>query len=694
MEDQTDALEGLPLEVRQVRAALTQGFAGLLDLNDLQELPPAQRERIFLTRALAAKAVQLSADCTAAQAARAVTAEAEDHGFDAVLVSPATAEIWLIEAKWSDHATARLADPAIRQLLHRFQQLVTLGHDRIDAVLDAPAVRIHLVMAVLSNDGLSPEGHELLTEAAAGFNQFGELLDFRVLGVADFHAAVRRDALPAPVSVTATLSGSWHMNSTPYQEYLGAVAADEVAGWYEQHGERLFEQNVRYPLGWTDVNAAIVDSLLNEPNSFWYLNNGITVLCDIVRADFFARRAPGHPVRLRLDSARVVNGAQTVAAVYQAHEQKPEKVAEALVLVRILCMDGAPVDLAQRITQATNTQNRVEPRDFVALDPEQQLIRDDFALSLGKAYVLRRGEQVPAPAAGCSVAEAALALACAHPDAAIVARLGQDRDVLWHRGPRGVYHQLFGSRPGALQIWRSVRLLREVRDALAAPTNGSAGRDRGFTSHADLLVAHIAFQLVGSDGIDEPGDDWEVRMTAVAKLTGVVSTAVTDQLTAQYGRHALLARALRDEQSCRKLAAGVVRSMEQVDPPPARGRRPNAVSLLVADGFIKDGTQLVYQPGSATERDALRGWLGEAPERCLATWVNDDRRPLVWAVDEQRYSPTGLVIRIWEQAGWADRPVAVQGTRNWYLPGEGTLAELASGLRVDADAAGDGPGAR
>ncbi|MGW0504373.1 AIPR family protein [Micromonospora sp. NPDC003241] len=694
MEDRTDALEGLPLEAGQVRAALTQGFVGLLDLDDLPELPPTQRERVFLTRALAARAVQLVSDCTAAQAAQAVTAGAGDHGFDAVFVSPATAEIWLIEAKWSDQATAQFTAPAIRQMLHRLQQVVTLGHDRIDAVLDAPTARIHLVLAVLGNDGLSPEGHNLLTETAADFNRFGELLDFRVLGVADFHAAARRDVLPAPVSVTATLSGGWHLNSTPYQAYMGAVAADEVAGWYEQYRERLFEQNVRYPLGPTDVNAAVTESLLNDPQGFWYLNNGITVLCDAVQADFFARRAPGHPVRLKLTGARIVNGAQTVAAVHQAHKQKPRTVAEALVAVRIVCMDGAPVDLTQRITQATNTQNRVELRDFAALDPVQQMIRDDFALSLGKAYVLRRGEPVPAPAAGCSVTEAALALACAHPDAAMVARLRQDRDVLWRRGPGGVYPRLFGSRPSALQIWRSVRLLREVRDALAALADGLADSDRALASRADLLIAHIVFQLVGSEDVDEPGDEWEARMAAVVKLTGSVLAAVTDQLADRYGRHALIARALRDEQGCRKLVAGVVRSLEQVDPPPARGRRPNAVRLLVAGGLIKDGAQLVYQPGSTPERDALRGWLGEAPERRLATWVNDARRPLVWAVDEQRYSPTGLVVRMWEQAGWAERPVAVQGTRNWYLPGEGTLAELAGELRVDADAAGDGPGAR
>ncbi|MEU9320440.1 AIPR family protein [Streptomyces sp. NPDC048295] len=710
MEDRTDALQGVPLEVRQVRTALTREFVGLLDLGDLPALSPAQRERLFLSRALAAKAAQLVSDCTAAEAAEAVIDGADDHGIDAVLVSPATAEIWLVQAKWSDQGTARLDSTAIQKLLHGLQRLAGLQYDRfnarfqrltgrVNAALNAPALRIHLVLAALGDDGLSPGERGLLDRAASEFNEFGELLDFQVLAVADFHSAVRRDAMPEPVSVTATLSDGWHMNSTPYQTYLGTVTADELAMWYEQHGKRLFDQNVRHPLGLTNVNVALIDSLLTNPHEFWYFNNGITVLCDSVRTDYFARRAQGQPVRLELANPRVVNGAQTVAAVHHAYGREPQSVAEALVAVRLICLDGAPSDLAQRITQATNTQNHVEARDFAALDPQQELIRQDFALSLDKSYALKRGEPEPTPAAGCNVAEAALALTCAYPDADLVARFRQDSDVLWRQGSGGVYTRLFGSRPSALQIWRSVRLLRRVRDELAALADGLEGRGRVVADQADLLIAHIAFQLIGNDGIDEPGDEWEARLEATVKLTGVVLSTLTDRLNARYGQHAFLIRTFRDGQSCRHLVSDVLGSLEhgterQATAPrrPSRERRPNTVPLLVEHRLISDGTQLVYRPNGATEKEALRHWLSEAPERYLATWVNDSRRPLVWAVDGRHYSPSGLVLRIWEEAQWAERPVAVNGTRSWYLPGEGSLAELASELLADARTAGDGPG--
>ncbi|MDH6134847.1 hypothetical protein P3T37_004256 [Kitasatospora sp. MAA4] len=709
MEDRT----GMPLQVRQVRHALTRQFADLLDLTDLPGLPEAQREQVFLSRALAAKAAMLVADYTAAEAAEAVTDGADDHGIDAVLISPVTAEIWLVQAKWSNRGAARLDGTAVSKLLQGLERLVDYQYDRfngkfqrlvgqVNSVLNGYTPRIHLVLAALGENGLTLEGQDLLDRAVAEYNAHGELLDFRVLGFADFHAAARQDTRPAPVSVKAMLTQGWHTNTIPYQTFVGTVAADEPAAWYAEHGEKLFDQNVRYSLGLTSVNAGMVETLLESPHEFWYFNNGITVLCDSIRTRFSSLRQPtSHPVHLEMINARVVNGAQTVASLHYAHTRDSGAVQDAAVSIRVICLDGAPVDLAQRITQATNKQNSVQERDFAALDPQQELIREDFSLSLGKSYVLKRGVQEPAPAAGCSVVEAALALACSHPDASMAARIRQDMDVLWRQGPDGIYSQIFGSRPSALQIWRSVRFMRGVRNELATLNENLEGRDRVIAEQADLLIIHIAFQLIGIDGIDDPGDDWEERLEPTAKRTGAILDRLRDQLNARYGQYRIVNLTFRSAESCRHLVSGVLLSMEQgadqrpstPQQPGRKQRRPNSVPVLVEHGRIEDGTQLIYRPTHDTERAALHHWLSRAPERGLASWVNDVRKPLIWAVDDKRYSPSALVMQMWEEAGWVERPLAVQGTARWYLPGEGTLTDLAEEILTDTDAMGDGSGA-
>ncbi len=297
------------------------------------------------------------------------------------------------------------------------------------------------------------------------------------------------------------------------------------------------------------------------------------------------------------------------------------------------------------------------------------------------------------------MAEAALALTCAYPDAALLARYQADGDVLWRSGSRGFYSRLFDSRPGALQIWRSVSLMRQVRDELAVLADRLEGRERVVADRAALLVAHAVFQLIGGDGIDEPGDDWEARGQDAVKRTTEVVIALTAHLNARYGQHAFLTRILRDEQACQHLVTDILQTLRHgagrplvVPPRPNRGRRPNTVPFLVQHRLIDDGAQVIYRPSTATERDAVSEWLGGDPERFLATWVNDTRKPLIWALDGQRYSPSGLVLQIWDRANWAEQPAAVQGTTRWHVPGEGTLADLAGELLADLEAAGDGPG--
>ncbi|KAA6210983.1 AIPR family protein [Streptomyces filamentosus] len=707
--------EGRPVVARQLRAALSREFADLIDMTDLPSAAPGpdpSRERVFLPRALAAKAVSLLTDRDPAEAAAAVIDGAGDRGIDAVVCSIATPELWLVQAKWSDHGTAEtsvedahrlvdglrlLADLRYEEFNARFQRLATV----VDDALASDDCRIHLVLAAAGDGQPDPAVEAVLSRCADEFNTLGDLVDFRFLGLSDLHAAALHDPTPQPVSVTATLVDGWTAVQHPYQTYLGVIAVDELADWYARHGERLYEGNVRRYLGMTKVNQELVDSLIGEPDHFWYFNNGVTVLCDEVRPHYFARPAAGQPVRLELTNARIVNGAQTAASAYHAWRQDRDAAARARVMLRVMRVKDAPDGLARSIAKATNTQNRVEPRDFVALDPEQALIREDFARTLGKSYVYKRGELDPSPSTGCSIVEAAIALACAHRDAGLVARVRADHDHLWRSGPDGAYARLFGRRPTALQIWRSVRLTRAVGRALEDASGTLAGRDRALIGPGRLLLNHIAFRLVGDEDIDEPEGMWQSRADAVVGRIGAVVPLLTEVLDHTYGQRVPLALVFRDQERCRRVAASALGSLAAGGlpepaapaPPDARSRasrrRPNSVRLLVDRGRIEDGTPLVFRTTTFSEGRALDDWLGEDPQRYLATWVNDARTPLIWAVDGARYSPTGLVMRIWQEAAWTEAPVAVQGPRSWVLPGEGTLAELAEAL-LDDDEPGPG----
>ncbi len=687
-----------PLEVQHIRDALKREFSALISMSDYEGRQPHERENAFLSRALSAKATRILTDCTPDEAAAGVIDGRNDFGIDAVGFSASGSEMWLIQAKWSDKGQAGFDTAAAHKLIHGLKKLdnrdfdhfnarLQLLADRVRAVFSIPTCKIYLVVAVLGEGRLSQETETILREAAREFGGYGRTVQHRVLNQADFHQAVRDDLAPEPIDITATMTEGWHSRDTPYLAYDGLVCAQELATWYADHNEKLYDRNVRRSLGLTEVNQTLVTSLINDPQGFWYRHNGITVQCDEIDPEFFAQRGPSKPVRLTLRNASVVNGAQTVTSAHRAYEQDPDALTDAFVTVRIISVSDAPVGFAKEITEATNTQNRMERRDFIAIDDVQAKIREDFRLTLDKDYVLRRGETAPPPDFGCSVHEAAVALACAHQDPALSARINGNPDSVWEDGPHGIYPRLFGQQPNAYQIWRSVLLFRKVRDRLHRCRPMLSGRAASIADSGALLIAHMVFQLVDADGIDEPDPEWESALDTVGELVDSTLRQMIPMVDKLFGDGSYVTTTFTSEARCERLVVATLRAVEEgIEAPELKNyqkpgaskstSRSNVVSLIFNADGIAFGTELAYLPGP-TEARAIGDWLATDPDRSCAIWVKNRTKPLQWKVDGKRYSPTGLVRHIWQEAGWKEAPSTVRGPKHWGVQNEGTLIEIA-----------------
>ncbi|MER6571077.1 AIPR family protein [Streptomyces sp. NPDC001093] len=681
--------------VGSIRDALRREYDGLIDLGDVEGRSASEIELIFANRALAAMSLQLLTGCPPTEAAAWVTDGRDDQGIDAIGCSPSAPELWLVQAKWSEQGKARFGVEGALKLLHglrqldnrdfdRFNRRVRQHADRVRDILESPECRVHLVVAVMGEQASKDQARQVIEQAAA---DFGAAVECHVLALPDFHAAAHRGALTRNVELVATLLSSWYTQDIPHRTFSGLVGADEVALWYQEHGARLFDRNLRSNLGVTALNLGLVETLRTAPETFSYLHNGITVLCDSVETEFFSRPVVGAPVRLRLKGAAVVNGAQTVASVYYAYDKHPENVSLAAVPVRFISVANAPEGFARSVVAATHTQHGMGSRDLIALDEVQSRIREDFRATLDKEYVFRRGELVPTPAAGCSLEESAVALACGHPDASLSALANASTEHLWEATPEGTYTRLFGRRPSALQIWRSVLLLRAVREALHELKPGLTGRAAAIAERGGLLVAHLVFRLDGAEGIDDPDTEWEHALVDVSGRVRQVLAALIPLVDDLFGSNSFVATIFRETGRCRLLAETAVRTLTDAEQtpqlvvasPPQRSRRPSSARLLVEHRRIPDGTQVLYQPGRVEER-AIGRWLDEDPRRYLATWSNDTRHPLRWAADGRLYSVNGLIRHIWQSAEWREAWSAVQGPRYWIIPGEGSLADLAEAL--------------
>ncbi len=83
---------------------------------------------------------------------------------------------------------------------------------------------------------------------------------------------------------------------------------------------------------------------------------------------------------------RVVNGAQTVGAIAHAAQKNPAAVANVRVPFRLISLEQCPPDFGKKVTRYNNTQNRIDRRDFVALDIEKERIRGELILE-GVTYI-------------------------------------------------------------------------------------------------------------------------------------------------------------------------------------------------------------------------------------------------------------------------------------------------------------------
>nr|WP_238350643.1 AIPR family protein [Kribbella shirazensis] len=572
-----------------------------------------------------------------------------------------------------------LRDGEYDEFNSKFQKLA----DLVDVAIGTPGLRVTIVIALLGEARIAAQVRRDLDRTVAQLNEPSPLADLEVRGFDDFYRIVESGVTGAKVDLNVRLENYGHLTE-PYQAYYGTLPVVDVAEWYTEYGERLFARNIRHSLGLTEVNHQLRTTLHDEPEHFWYFNNGITVLCKGLEKTY--RGSSTLAGDFHLTGVSVVNGAQTVKSIHEAQRIDAEKSKAGRVWVRLISLQDCPPDFDNSITQATNTQNQVEARDFVSLDENQIRLRRDFALSLQKTYVVKRGEPDPEPENGCSVVEAARALACAQPDASFAARAKQDSAVLWETGPQGTYKALFNSRLTAHRTWRSVLLYREIVGHLQAEADDREGRAGLVATHGDLLVAHLVFQQLDLKDADDPDVDWPDRLSMAVDLIGGTLDWLTHHVETAYGG-GFIPSVFRDSQRCITLASLVLQSIDAGGDAPetsepeqdTRQRRTNAVIVLVDSGRIADGAALEFRPGTGPERVALSPWLAEDPRRAQATWVNNRGAPLLWAADGRRYSPSGLAKHMLRQVGVATK--AVQGTSRWYLPGEGSLVQLANEVR-------------
>ena len=245
------------------------------------------------------------------------------------------------------------------------------------------------VTAVAANNGArwTAQAQQRIDAAAHGF---GGQVEWRHLGAPEI-----LDLLQArkPIHAELRLTGAAVAETFDFRRVLtGRMSAAELARLTDEHGNRLFERNVRRYLGLAGnrVNEAVA-ATLREPGqrpNFYFYNNGVTITCSQFRHNALQRAA----WRVQVSDMQIVNGGQTARTVQQVAKEIGGAIDEAEVLVRVYELPRNDTELVEAITFATNSQNPVDLRNLKANDARQRALGQSIS-ALGYTYRAKREDR-------------------------------------------------------------------------------------------------------------------------------------------------------------------------------------------------------------------------------------------------------------------------------------------------------------
>jgi hypothetical protein len=277
-------------------------------------------------------------------------------------------------------------------------------------------------------------------------------------------------------------------------------------------------------LGQTDVNISILETIKNNPDLFWYYNNGITALCTSL-----SKKPIGGVSRemgiFECKGVCIVNGAQTVGCIAGAASSQLENLKQVKVLIRFISLENTSPDLGSHITQFTNTQNRIERRDFVALDPEQERLRTELQID-GVEYAYKSGDSIAPGRQGFDLPEAAIALACSQADVGLAVQAKREIGKLWEDINKTPYKTLFNKSLNGVKLWHLVQLLRIIESSLITEQKGRSGRNRSVAVHGNRFIAWLVYRKMGQVS--------PINSSEVQKATTEVLDSVTQKVNELY----------------------------------------------------------------------------------------------------------------------------------------------------------------
>ncbi|MEH1968990.1 AIPR family protein [Nostoc sp.] len=533
------------LQLTHIKNKLNETLTGLIDISDHLNKPEPEKQKVLLSRSYAAYSLMSLASVEPEIAAQAVVDGYSDNGIDAIYYDESEKIFWIVQSKWIESGNGEPDTGEIHKFIQGIKDIIDFKFEKfnlkvknkqilIEKALADYSVKVKIILAY-SGTKLGNNNRQIISNLLEENNEASELFFWETFSLSEAHKALSASLEGKPVNADLNLT-SWGQIEEPYQAIYGQIDAQTLAEIWLSNGESLFSKNIRSFVGLSDVNDGIQDTLLSTPHNFLYLNNGVTVLCHKIHKKPMggSDKSIGY---FHCEGISIVNGAQTVGTIGNTYKKDAEKVNQAKVFIKLISLENCPPDFSLRVTKATNTQNKVENRDFISLDSLQEKLKIDFALA-GINYSYKRSDKKsPVDSKNCSFEEAIVALACSLDEIRYTLMAKDKIGKLWEDVNKPPYTELFHENITAITIWRKIQIMRVLDTKLTQKQNSNVDKERGTCIYGNRFILHMIFTHVGKSKLFISDSDFEKYLeNELPQLIDNIITKTLDGLNSKYGQ--------------------------------------------------------------------------------------------------------------------------------------------------------------
>lgn len=528
------------LHVNQIAGKIKPLFEPFLDLKDIG-LNDKEREVKVLTRCLSAYAIYNHTACTPEQAAKSVVDGGDDNGIDAIYYSPTLREFVIVQSKWIKDGAGEPESGEIGKFCSGIEDLINLGFDRFNSkilnrqteiisAISAFDTKYVLILAYTGDKGLAQHGQRRIDDLLGKLNDAGEsniedLVRFKKFDQSKIYSSLSKGLLSDPLDIEIGLH-QWGKYTDPYIGYFGYVSGEEIAKLWNETGRKLFNKNIRNVLGKTEVNEELQNTIHNDPEKFWYFNNGITIISDSIEKSLIGgtNRDLGS---FKLLNASVVNGAQTISTIGEVAAKYPKGINKIFVLTKCISLQGASAEFGNEVTKANNRQNRIENRDFVSQDPEQTRLREELAHD-NYIYNIVRSDNFNKSTTSFDIEEATASLACASGQVALTVQAKRELGKFYENLTKGIYKTIFNPSTTGRYLLNCVVVNREIENIISrklSTLDKRAGKEYGILVHGNRMISMLTIKKLNIYRS-------EIQNTALLNLEDIMEDVVQKMMTA------------------------------------------------------------------------------------------------------------------------------------------------------------------